>query len=557
MAEVFRWDFSSWDDGGVWGPADGQIAYSLRVDLDRDGTYAPANPLAEIGAGYTVHVDLEYGLPQAFDAAGHPASFGAPARMVVSLLNRDDAFLPEAVDALFYGLIQIGQLVRLQATGGSGVSTLFVGRLEELRVNPSRNAAQVATLLVTDITERLLDAEYRPPLLTNVRTDEAIAPIFERALVPWPYAADFWVLNVSQLGVNTKLYQDTLMQFDAGRTTLAYAGDNLDNGQGVSAQGMIRDVVAAEAGGRFFYDAALGKYVFHSRAHDTLYAGTIHALTTDDFLSDAAYLWGDNLINALTVLYQKRAASDSVGILWRYSEAHVLLPIGGSRTFTIRFTDPDNPGAQVSALSVITPVPGTDFLAWDNSDYTDDRTARVGVSLQSYGNGATLTLVNSDEDDDIYITGLQVRGLALTAFTLDSVFHIDPESMATYERREPPPLDLRVVDDEEFAAQVARFIVNRYKTPVARFPELPFYANASAAMIAHALERRIGDQISVTGARLGHEMHYVIVGQRHTIDGASVTHRVSWIVAPLTQTQYWALDNPAYSLLGESTRLFL
>lgn len=558
MADVFRWDESAWDDGGLWGPVDSRPLFSLRIDFGRDGTYAPTNALAEL-TSYAMNAEWRWGLEGAFSDRGRPAEFGIPAELRVQLINRDGAFLPEAPDEAYFGLIRRGQLVRLQATDATGTQTLFVGRLKEFGINPSRNSSQFAELLVSDITLELLDAEFRLPLQFGVTTGVALAPVFEAGLVPWPYASNFMLLDIpgsGELDTNATLYEDTLMDFDAGRTTLAYVGDNLDDGRGISAQGFLRDVLGSEAGGRLFYDPTTVKYVFHDRAHDPLNEDSISTFTLDDFIDGGAdYRYGDNLINALTVNYQQRSAGTPGSVLWRYSGV-LRLPILGSTTLTIRFTDPSVPGVQTSAALVLPLVPGVDFEAWDNEDLTGDRTARVGSSLALQGNGGQLTITNSDVDDDIYITGLQVRGTPLNAYTMDQRYWQDAQSIADHERVEPAPMDLRVVDDPEFALQVAQATVNRFKDPSARFSSVTIQANQNATLLSHAMRRRVGDKISIISDRIGHDDKYTIVGVSHQLIAAEGSWLTTWQLMPVPQTSYWRIEHPVFGYLDDTARLF-
>src|SRR5690606_23082633 len=142
-------------------------------------------------------------------------------------------------------------------------------------------------------------------------------------------------------------------------------------------------------------------------------------------------------------------------------------------------------------------------------------------------------LVNTDPHTDIYVQMLRVRGTPLVALPPLQTRAADPASIAASERHEPQPLFLRAVDDGEFARQIAPFTVNRFSAPLARFAAVRCVANATDALMQHAITRRVGDKITVTSARLGHDADYVIVGQQHAVRaGGEQPHVVRWVLLP-------------------------
>ena len=523
--------------------------------------YNAGNALDDISQ-YVISVNYHYGFAEQldFNVAALFEGMAEPAECTIELDNSNWDFLPEDSGATFYELFGPGMLVKVQAEVDNTTYPMFIGRLKRVALGVNPYGQRRAHLTVQDISYELLDAEYLPELQTNVTVDRAIAPIFEKGLVPWPYAGRFWLLGVpgsSELGETTRLYVDTLMHFDTARTTLGYAGDNLDNGMGVSAQGAIRDYVAAEAGGRFFYDARTATYKFHNRAYDVLNRGIAASFTESDFLPEpeTMYTYGDGIINALTVSYEPREASDDIVVLWSYDGTITLRP-GESRTLTVRYRDPDNPDARVGATNVIPPVYNVDFTA-RNENGTLVGVGYIGTAVQAYGDRAELTLNNGSarSHDTIIISNLRLRGKAIKAYAQQQAFATDPVSIAAYERRDSPPFYLRAVDDADFAQQVANWYVNRFSRPIARYAYVSFEALQSDTLMGHALRLNVGDHINISHARIGHDKDYVIVGMMQSFRLGS--HRVRLVLAPLDRTTYWLLGVPGSSELGETTRLFL
>jgi hypothetical protein len=532
--------------------------YRLEIDLNRDGQYGLSAPDADLTASVTALAWRE-GMAASFD------DVAAPAELRVTLIN-DGAFDPENESATYAGRLVPGLLVRLQADDGVQTHTLFIGRLKRIVVSPAAFGVRGVVLVVQDFLLELLDAEYAPPLLLDATIDEALRPLFEQPVVPWPYAGRFWMLETgasSVLDSGTRLYEDTATAFEVGRTRLTFAGDNLDRGEGVSAQGAIRDLMAAEAGGRFFWQAQTGRFVFHNRAHDTLNDTLSGVFNGSEFTPEGTvYSFGDTVINALTVTYQPREVGDTTRVLWSAPGLPLLLAPGGSLTLDARYRDPDTPSALVGARDVIRPAAYADYVASGTAGGSGDRTGFLAVSIRPGAGRAVVRLVNTDTVNALYVQALQLRGTPLVAQPALQARVQDAASIAAYERHEPQPLQLRAVDDGEFATQIARFLVSRFAQPLARFAAVRFAAHLSDTLMQHALARRVGDKITITNARLGHDADYVIVGQRHEVRaGGDQPHHVTWVLAPLSRTTYWRMSDGAawvaYSRLDETTRLML
>lgn len=511
---------------------------------------------------YTIGVDFRYGFAEQPDlnVAAIFEGVADPAEMRIELSNAAFEFLPEAPASPLHGLLGPGMLVKVQAEANGTTYPQFVGRLKRIHVDPNAYGGARAFLVVQDINYELLDAEYLPELQTNVRVDEAIAPIFEDALVPWPYAKRFCLLDIdgsAELDTNARLYQDTLMDFDEAYTTLGYAGDNLDNGAGVSAQGAIRDFVAAEAGGRFFYDARRGRYAFQNRAYDADHRGVVATFDGTEFLPEpeTLYTYGDGIINTLAVNYEPREAGDDVVVLWEY-EGQITLRFGESRTLTVRYRDPDNPDARVGATDVFPPLYGVDYTL-RNKNGTLVGVGYIGMGLRAFGDRAELTITNSSvrSYDTIVISNLRLRGRAIKAFAQQQAFANDPESIAAYEQHNSLPFYLRSIDDADFAQEVARWYVSRYSRPIARYAYVTFEATESETLLGYAFRLNVGDRITIQHDRIGHDQDYIVAGMAQQIRLGA--HRVRLILTPAARTRYYILDEDGYAELDSDVCLFL
>jgi hypothetical protein len=378
-------------------------------------------------------------------------------------------------------------------------------------------------------------AEVTPALLQDVRVDAAMNTLFDGALLAWPYDRAYWVLDHHALG-SARLFQNLLTDFEPAQTTLPWSGDHLDQGRPVSAYDYLRGLVAAEAGGRFWWDARAGVFRLHHRHHDALSTTPLLTLTEAE-LTGATPAYAEDVINAVTVHYEPRITGATGTTLWETNE-FTLRP-GEARTFGARYTLDT---ASVGALTVITPEAGQDVMALDEETGADV-TDRLGWSCAPAATAVRLTLINH-HDRRVRVTRLRVRGTPLIHGARESVTVQDAASIAAYDRRERS-LELPTVSDTDFASAIARATLARYANPRSRFTRISFIAQASAALAAAALDRTVGDRIAIRDAWSGHSADYIIVGERHTLDARLRQQHVTWVLKAAARDPYFILQTSA------------
>ena len=114
----------------------------------------------------------------------------------------------------------------------------------------------------------------------------------------------------------------------------------------------------------------------------------------------------------------------------------------------------------------------------------------------------------------------------------------------------------------EFASNIAEWILNTYKDPRYVIQQMSIVGNTSAYLMAQALAREPGVKItlaeSMTGivetGGSGAEIGYFINGCRFSVGGGGII-RVSWILSPAEQQNFWILQQVGASELGISTVL--
>jgi hypothetical protein len=380
---------------------------------------------------------------------------------------------------------------------------------------------------------RLLDAKYNARLLQNVRVDEALMALFDVPTVPYPYDKSFWILNYSALG-SAALYENRITNFEQALTTLAWAGDIVEKEGGGRAQSYLRQMVSAEVGGRFWWDARNGEFRFQNRHWDARQT-TIANFDSTSFTGVPA-AFGDDVANVITVDYEPRSLGTPASVLW--TAESFTLPAGESRDLTARYNDPDNPDARVAATDIIQPVRGTDYAATVNGvDATSDLTVSVEVSASS----SKITVLNNSLYEAT-ITLLRLRGTPLTTYKRQQAEALDAASIAAYDRK-PKPLNLPALNSTDFADGVARYTLAKFKDAFSRWKSAQFIANDSEALRNAALDRTIGDKVRLSDGYSGHDSVYIIVGERHAVNAAEGKHETTWTLKPTERERFWKLQD--------------
>lgn len=518
--------------------------YTVEADWGRDGTFGHAQ--SDITA-YVSQFAIQTGFARAYE------DVAPPARITLILDNSAGVFSPENAGSALYGLIRPRVLIRVTADYGLDSGVLFLGGLSELQVAPGALGERTAMLIAEDPMLQLLDAEYNPPFTENVRIDEALTALFEEPTVIYPYAHNYWILDYSALE-DFALYENTITAFEAANTTLAFVGDNAERGGvGLSAQGYVRDLVAAEAGGKFYWDVTQGAFVFWNRQHFINSYSTPITFTPAE-ITYGRYLYAEDVANKYTVYFEPRAIGAAGTVLWEQGGA-ASIPAGETREYNARYRDATVPNASVGAKDCILPVANTDYTANSADDGSgDDKTAQIVVWAE-YGATAARIVVQNPTNERVYLTSLQVRGTPITTYQREFVTAILPASIAENGLIERT-VDVPALDDRDFAQTYADALSNRFGNRAGRFEEVTFMANDSAAKMSDAITEGIGATISLADTHLSNdETEYVVIGTRHEVRADSTQHTVTWVLEPLQRARYWVLEDADLGVLGD-VRLF-
>lgn len=460
--------------------------------------------------------------------------------------------------SLYGKLVSEGVLGYFYVTIGGLEKPQFYGKLTSINLTPGSIGRRTVSMIFSDPMLDLLDAEYIPPLYTNVTADVPMIDLIESPVAPYPYASSYWMMGIqgsSELEVTTWLYDPQTYVFDTGIQTFSYVGDNSMDGkkQGVSAQSFLRDLVEGEVGGRFFFTPASSVFTFHNRHRDTLNTTVVTTFTdTGDpsFEADLSTFIKTPVINHSTVSYQPRAAGDAGSVIWEHNGNLDMGKI--THKFTVRYRDNTNPDARIGASAVIAPLAGTDYIA-QNISSGEDCTASMTVSIVAGANSAEVTLINPN-NFNVRFSLLRIRGTPLTTFEPATTTSINGDSIHDY-RYAPEPVNYRLIDNQIDAQSIADYRVYKNSTPIAVFDKLGYIKTKTDARMAAQITNTIGERITITDAWLGHSTDYFVVGYRHSITwGADGTHTTTYTLKSADKENFWVLGT---SLLGTGTRLAL
>ncbi len=515
--------------------------YEITLDTARDFTFT-----ADIST-YIRRMEWANGLAESYDEI----ALSAPMTLIID--NSDGAFWPEKSGATYAGLKK-GTLVRVRASFSAIVNrTLYIGKILTITPTPGVYGDKAVTLTCGDF--ELPRADFSPALQTNVTVDAALTALFDSGVTAYPYARSFWLLDVGVLGTDTILFDSSgFTDFDTARSSLAYVGDNFGREESVSAGDFIRAMVAAEAGGRFFYDARTMQYIFHNRSRDIENETILASLDAND-MESADYRYADDVLNHVTLHYQPRRVGTPLSVLWSLDNVPLRFAPGQERRISAHYTDPDNPSAQVGGQDMLTPVIGTDCSANTHASGSGQDAGRYLI-LSSILNAASaeFTLTNT-APFEIFVTLLRVRGTPLISYDDQFVATSNIESIRDADTRRRV-IDVGAMSSDEDAAEYARYFVTRFQNPIGRFASLTSIINKTGGRMNAVLNATIGSRISITESGSAHDSDYIIVGERHTvIAGGEHTHTITWILKPVSRETFWVLGISGKSELGTTSNL--
>jgi len=534
-------------------PAPSTMTREVKIDWDHDETFDHA--LSDVTDRVTSAIWTEGFLSGQGD-------FAEPCALQLTLTNEDGAWWQDNSGATFYGLLAQGLRVRVRRTYNSKTYQQFIGNITAVILDPVEAQAGPRTvqIVATGPEQQLLAEGYTPPLRINTRIDTVIEEVLQRCL-KLPYASSGWILGYSTLGINTRLRDSAgYMALNEAAETLEWAGAGSGTAAGCNAQSYLRQLVAAELGGRMFYDPRAGKMTFHSRRRDYHYPEIVWAMTGSDLVDRGAdaVQYGANVINSVTIGYEQIKTGSAGSVLWEI-DTPIQIRGGERREMTAQYRDPDHKTSRCAATDTIRPVAGVDYIANSQSDGTgDDRLNDLTVTVQFGAESASIKLVNGG-GASLYVTTLQVRGTPLVSYDRREFTYSDPASIAQHGRRMLPngAIDVPMVSAIDTIESYARSLVNREKTARTDIGAIYVRPSVNGSALWHILEYGVGARVNIDLSGddwMEHDADYVIAGMRHEDDAMTGQYNVTIALWPAAKLRGWKLG---YSRLGVDTTLIL
>ena len=453
-------------------------------------------------------------------------------RLEMTLDNRDAVFGPESAsysDALF-----VGVAVMIQSASGSH----FLGYVTEYRFD--FNSVYVVAL------GRLafLDGNVVFPIMQNVRADEIIDYVLDRAWLPWPRAdstnGPHWQLNQSYLGgtgametnqtVLGSFVLDSEVVLGTGVSTFDYVGNHYTQ---PTALQILRDAVTAEWG--FLVEYQNGVIVFHNRHYRISLTSTDFTVTAvREFAYGVGPIFNEITVRISPVYFDLAATLWTNQAILRFSKS---LP-------RKRFQFRDPTGRALGVLGEVTD-PGLVF-------YDSDQLNKVAKRQPLYetipdGSGFWIDVGFSTKDEDVlYVPdgGQTVVG--------DAVVEADPvtivwrnEDSIVQRGRQSLPIDLPNFADLELAEDLAYWVGGQFDAiPIFQWVDVDpaFYATVS---LGNVIRLNIAEPFN-------HDVRYLVIGREVWFEAG--VSRLRFYLEQVSQRGYWILNR---STLGNNTRLAL
>jgi hypothetical protein len=265
------------------------------------------------------------------------------------------------------------------------------------------------------------------------------------------------------------------------------------------------------------------------------------------------------LINVVRVLVTPRSVDTSATtVLYRLEVSQQSQAIGAGETVVLEgsYRDPSEKAVRVGGAEMVTPVAGTDYAFWSNSNGTGvDLTSALTVVADLGGSGFRVTLVNTAAVSGfLYLdatTAFQIRGKGVYHYTPISILREDRDSVRRHGAR-TVQIDMEYESDRGVGEGVADFIINTQRSRRLVPTTLTIIGNRDSIQMVYARDREPGDFVkineTVTGVAMfngdGSANRYFINQENGSVmwgrQGAIVT--VVYTLTPTAGAQAGRLD---------------
>jgi hypothetical protein len=262
----------------------------------------------------------------------------------------------------------------------------------------------------------------------------------------------------------------------------------------------------------------------------------------------------ENIANSTqTTVHPRLPSPNTTAVLFSLNQP-LELAIGQSVDILGPWTDADNPDVRVGAVSLVSLVAGTDYVANAAEDGSGvDLTANLTVTVGLSGNATQFSVTLSGVTAG-WLTVLQQRGQALLDYGPIPATQIDQDSIDRFGLN-PLNIDLPYQSNANFGIELAQYIIftrSEPTTQVEGFRRMVGVTNT--AELTRSLGREISDRIGIVDVVTGISKSFFIDHIRETIYRTHIETEFTLSV-PIDSRQFWELEVVGRSELDISTRL--
>jgi len=428
-------------------------------------------------------------------------------------------YSPDHANKLYGFYLNIGVRYRI------GSLVRFTGILTAIDPTPGRFGSRIVQCEASDwmsTADRLRISNL--PVLVNKRGDE----VFQTLIDSIPDSAK---PDAVQKDISPDTYPYTLDRTRDEETVLR------DEIYRLSTSGISRCYILGD-----------GTLVYESRARRV--NTTVNVDTFSDANSFSASQDRSTIVNRAQTTIHPRLPGVTDVVMYSLPQP---MPIVAGLAITILggWVDPANPSIRVGAVSLVSLVRGTDYVAntaqdGSGTDLTPGLTVVAGLS----GNATSFTITATQNG---FLTKLQQRGKPLYDYGAATLVWDDPLSITQFGLT-GVSLDMPYTASAALALEVAQFTVFNGAFPITSVSSFTRIIDANNSVErSRSINRQISDRIGIVDAVTGIAKSFFI----NAID-ESITENVlttSWLLAPADSTAYWELEIDGKTELDLTTRL--
>lgn len=407
---------------------DARLTWALEIDWDGDGLFNGYNDAQTM---FSLETERGRKFFLASSSGFEPVMVGKLSVDILDLARRYDPYNPAS--PLYKSLLPGTQFrLRVRRESDGAILPVMSGEIDDIRPEYGSGKHQVRITGV-DAVRRLKDERVSSAVYENIQFKAAI----EKVLID----AGFGEYVIDQA------VSDSMRYWWSRGNSAFWELDTLTN---------------AVLG--YFYVAADGRPTYKSRLPGDSPVTLLD--DTDVLLGTKVYAPWEVVRNVIRVYARARRQVNNV-VLWSLVDVP-FVPAGESRTIWAEFSYNN---AEVAALAVTTPVPGTDYSANTASDGSGtDLTGSVSVTLTAFASSAKLVVKNNG-GSGAYLISPKLRG---NAIVVDSYTYAEARNEASIARYRSS-LDLVInsdwLQDVNTASEHASILLQRLQSQK-KFPRL-------------------------------------------------------------------------------------